>query len=89
MTTTASAPHVTEIGRGRLRKEDQRLITGRTRWTDNIVLTGMLHVAVVRSPLAHATITGIDTGPAVEVPGVVAVYTAADLGAGEVTLPNT
>ncbi len=49
----------------------------------------MLHVAVVRSPLAHATITGIDTGPAVEVPGVVAVYTAADLGAGEVTLPNT
>ncbi|WP_433035582.1 xanthine dehydrogenase family protein molybdopterin-binding subunit [Actinomycetospora sp. CA-053990] len=88
MTTTSSAPHVTEIGRGRLRKEDQRLITGRTRWTDNIVLTGMLHVAVVRSPLAHATISGIDTGPATEVPGVVAVYTATDLGADRISLPN-
>ena len=43
-----------EIGRERRRKEDQRLITGRTRWTDNIVLPGMLHLAMVRSPFAHA-----------------------------------
>ena len=51
-----------EIGRDRRRKEDQRLITGRTRWTDNITLPGMLHLAMVRSPFAHATITSIDTG---------------------------
>ena len=44
-----------EIGRDRRRKEDQRLITGRTRWTDNITLPGMLHLAMVRSPFAHAT----------------------------------
>jgi aerobic carbon-monoxide dehydrogenase large subunit len=88
MATIESAQHIVEIGRGRLRKEDQRLITGRTQWTDNIVLTGMLHVAVVRSPLAHAMITTIDTDPATKVPGVVAVYTAADLGADRVSLPN-
>ena len=44
-----------EIGKARTRKEDQRLITGRTRWTDNIQLPGMLHLAMVRSPFAHAT----------------------------------
>ena len=48
-----------EIGNRRLRKEDQRLITGRTKWTDNIVLPGMVHLAMVRSPFAHARITGI------------------------------
>jgi carbon-monoxide dehydrogenase large subunit len=48
----------------------------------------MLHVAVVRSPFAHATISGIDTGPATEVPGVVAVYTATDLCADRISLPN-
>ena len=49
-----------EIGKDRRRKEDQRLITGRTRWTDNISLPGMLHMAIVRSPHAHARITSID-----------------------------
>ena len=42
----ASSTH--EVGRDRRRKEDQRLITGRTRWTDNHVLPGMLHLAMVR-----------------------------------------
>ena len=60
MTATAERP-APEIGKDRRRKEDQRLITGRTRWTDNIQLTGMLHMAMVRSPFAHATITNIDT----------------------------
>ena len=46
-----------EIGRERRRKEDQRLITGRTRWTDNLALPGMLHLAMVRSPFAHAVRT--------------------------------
>ncbi|GAB3493062.1 xanthine dehydrogenase family protein molybdopterin-binding subunit [Amycolatopsis cihanbeyliensis] len=68
-----------EVGRARLRKEDARLITGRTRWTDNIALPGMLHLAVLRSPLAHARITSLDVSAARERPGVIAVYTAADL----------
>ncbi|MBS4751665.1 xanthine dehydrogenase family protein [Nocardioides sp. zg-ZUI104] len=69
-----------EIGRDRRRKEDQRLITGRTRWTDNITLPGMLHLAMVRSPFAHARILGIDTSAAKESTNVVAVLTGADLG---------
>ena len=47
-------------------RRTQRLITGRTRWTENITLPGMLHLAILRSPYAHAPITAIDTaaGPA-------------------------
>ena len=59
MTATQDRP-APEIGKDRRRKEDQRLITGRTRWTDNIQLNGMLHLAMVRSPFAHAKITNID-----------------------------
>ncbi len=70
-----------EIGRDRRRKEDQRLITGRTRWTDNIVLPGMLHLAMVRSPFAHATITSIETAAAKASTNVVDVLTGADFGA--------
>jgi carbon-monoxide dehydrogenase large subunit len=70
-----------EIGRDRRRKEDQRLITGRTRWTDNIVLPGMLHLAMVRSPFAHATITSIETADAKASTNVVDVLTGADFGA--------
>ncbi|MBA2954408.1 molybdopterin-dependent oxidoreductase [Nocardioides sp. MAH-18] len=69
-----------EIGRDRRRKEDQRLITGRTRWTDNLTLPGMLHLAMVRSPFAHATITSVDTSAAKTAPNVVAVYSGADFG---------
>ncbi|MGG5260652.1 xanthine dehydrogenase family protein molybdopterin-binding subunit [Phycicoccus avicenniae] len=69
----------TEIGSARRRKEDQRLITGRTKWTDNIQLPGMLHLAMVRSPFAHATITSIDTEAAKGSPNVVAVFTHDDI----------
>src|SRR6188768_2456847 len=80
MTTTAEPTTPTgEFGKSRTRKEDARLITGRTRWTDNIALPGMLHLAVLRSPMAHAKIVSIDTSAAREMPGVVAVYTATDL----------
>ena len=68
-----------EIGRDRRRKEDQRLITGRTRWTDNITLPGMLHLAMVRSPFAHAKITNIDTSAAKASRNVVDVLTGADI----------
>src|SRR5207249_5562283 len=61
---------------------------GRTRWTDNIALPGMLHMAVLRSPMAHARIVKIDTTEARSMPGVVAVYTAADLDPdGTIDLP--
>ena len=83
MTATAEP----EIGRARLRKEDEHLITGRTRWTDNLVLPGMLHLAILRSPVAHARITGVDTAAALSLPGVVAVVTGADLAAEQGSLP--
>src|SRR5215475_9636327 len=79
MTATTEAPSP-EIGKERRRKEDQRLITGRTRWTDNITLPGMLHMAMVRSPFAHATITSIDASAAKSAPNVVGVFTGADFG---------
>ncbi|KAA9165764.1 molybdopterin-dependent oxidoreductase [Amycolatopsis acidicola] len=68
-----------EVGKARTRKEDARLITGRTRWTDNTTLPGLLHLAVLRSPLAHARINSIDVSEAKRCPGVVAVFTATDL----------
>ena len=76
-----------EMGRARRRKEDARLITGRTRWTDNLQLPGMLHLAVARSPIAHAKITRIDTTAAKQAPGVLGVFTAADLDAQGIGLP--
>ena len=79
---------VKEIGRERLRKEDQRLITGRTKWTDNITLPGMLHMAMVRSPFAHANITNINVDAAKAAPHVKAVLTGADLGEGQGVLIN-
>jgi len=78
---------VTEIGTSRRRKEDQRLITGRTRFTDNMVLPGMLHLAMVRSPFAHAMITSINVDEAKASPGVVAVITGKDIAQEQGSLP--
>ena len=77
-----------EVGASRARKEDQRLITGRTRWTDNIQLSGMLHLAMVRSPYAHARITSVKTDDARASSGVVAVLTGADVKDIQGSLPN-
>ncbi|MSP02750.1 MAG: xanthine dehydrogenase family protein molybdopterin-binding subunit [Acetobacteraceae bacterium] len=68
------------------RVEDPRLLKGMGRYTDDIVLPGMLHGIVLRSPHAAARIGAIDIGPASKLPGVRAIYTAADL-AGLGTLP--
>jgi carbon-monoxide dehydrogenase large subunit len=87
MTATDERPAL-EVGAPRRRKEDQRLLTGRTRWTDNITLPGMLHLAMVRSPMAHARITAINTDAAKSSTGVVAVYTGADLADEQGGLPN-
>jgi len=57
------------------RKEDDRFIRGKGTYIDDIKLPGMLHMAILRSPYAHATITGIDASKAQAIPGVVAVVT--------------
>ncbi len=80
MTTTAEP--AAELGRARPRKEDARLVTGQTNWTDNITLPGMLHMAFKRSDQAHAKITAVDVTAAAKLPGVVAVFTGADLEQG-------
>jgi carbon-monoxide dehydrogenase large subunit len=69
------------LGTAVRRVEDPDLITGATTYVGNVVAgrTDVLHAAFVRSPLAHATVTAIDTSAAAAAEGVVAVYTAADL----------
>ncbi|MFC5747145.1 xanthine dehydrogenase family protein molybdopterin-binding subunit [Actinomadura rugatobispora] len=88
MTVTGEAGTAArEVGSPRRRTEDARLITGRTRWTDNIQPQGTLHVAFLRSPHAHARIESVDVGQALARPGVVAVLTGADLAAEQGGLP--
>jgi carbon-monoxide dehydrogenase large subunit len=76
-----------EVGKARTRKEDARLITGQTNWTDNITLPGMVHVAFLRSPHAHARIASVDVSAAREAPGVFAAYSGADFAAEQGSLP--
>ncbi|MEZ5077657.1 MAG: aerobic carbon-monoxide dehydrogenase large subunit [Solirubrobacterales bacterium] len=76
MATAAERP----IGFGRmLRKEDPRFIRGHGTYVDDIQLPGMLHGAILRSPLAHARIVSIDTSAALQHPKVHAVITGEDL----------
>ena len=63
------------------RVEDPRLLLGRGRYTDDILLPGMLHGIVLRSPHAAAKINRIDTKAAASVEGVKAIYTGADFRA--------
>ena len=67
------------FGSGIRRREDPRLITGTATYTDDITLPGMVYAAMLRSPHAHARITSIDTSKAEAAPGVIAVYTGADV----------
>ncbi|MFG2515750.1 xanthine dehydrogenase family protein molybdopterin-binding subunit [Streptomyces sp. NPDC048584] len=83
MTDSAEA----EVGRSRLRKEDARLLTGQTTWTDNIQAAGMLHLAILRSPMAHARVERVDVSRALERPGVVAAFGGSDLAEGMGSLP--
>src|SRR5882757_7575533 len=63
------------------RNEDRKLLTGQALFIDDVELPGMLHAAFFRSQVAHARIKSIDVSRARKRPGVVAVYTAQDLGA--------
>ncbi|WP_211860194.1 xanthine dehydrogenase family protein molybdopterin-binding subunit [Neoroseomonas soli] len=67
------------IGASVRRKEDFRFIQGRGAYTDDFNRQGQLHAWIVRSPHAHARIKGVDTSAAAKMPGVVAVFTGADM----------
>jgi aerobic carbon-monoxide dehydrogenase large subunit len=84
---TATEIPAFEVGKARQRKEDARLITGQTNWTDNITLPGLLHVAFLRSPYAHARIASVDLSAAKDAPGVIAAYSGADFAAEQGSLP--
>ncbi len=79
--TTVEKPVGAEryFGRGVKRREDPKLITGQGHYTDDIAPPSVLHAEILRSPYAHARITSIDTSAAKSMPGVVAVYTGADI----------
>src|SRR5437870_10231527 len=69
------ATEIRGVGHSVKRKEDDRFIRGKGNYVDDIVLPGMLHMAILRSPFAHARIHSIDTTAAQALPGVVAVVT--------------
>src|SRR5215211_7802092 len=80
MTTTEIAQDIPKLVGSRVkRREDPRLITGRGTYTDDVQLVRMLHMVIVRSEVAHGRITKVDISAAKEMPGVVAVLTAADV----------
>ena len=72
---------MTKFGLGQAvpRKEDSRFLTGSGCFTDDINLDGQAHICFLRSPVAHADLGDIDISAAVSSPGVIAVYTGADL----------
>jgi len=68
------------VGQRIKRNEDPRLLTGQALFVDDVQIPGMLHAAFFRSDYAHARVNHLDVSKARQHPGVVAVYTAADLG---------
>jgi len=78
----------TERGRSRRRREDRRFLLGEGRYVDDLVEPQALHAHVLRSPLGHGLIRGIDIAEALAMPDVVGVLTGADLEAWAIgTLP--
>jgi carbon-monoxide dehydrogenase large subunit len=69
------------------RREDPRLVTGTGAFVDDLRVPGCLHAAFLRSPHAHARVGAIDVSAALKSPGVVGVYTAADLGSANAPIP--
>ena len=67
------------LGTRLLRKEDPALLTGEAKYTADMAVPGALHMAVLRSPYAHATIDAVDVSGALAMAGVVAAYSGADL----------
>ena len=67
------------IGKPVRRKEDERLVTGKGRFTDDFALPGQTYAAIVRSPHPHARIRGVDKTAALAMPGVLGVFDGRDL----------
>jgi len=80
----AAGPARFGSGRAVRRIEDEALLRGRGRFTDNVSVGGHATLAFLRSPYAHARIVSIDTSAALELPGVLAIFTGADLAAAGV-----
>ncbi len=80
MTDMSNSP----IGKSLLRREDKRFLTGNGQYTDDVVMPGQTYGVFVRSPHAHARINAIDTSRALAAPGVVAIFTGADLAEAKV-----
>ncbi len=85
---TASAPN-RYVGQSVKRREDPKYLTGQSKYTDDLAPPGTLSVAIIRSPYAHARIASISVEEARRRPGVVAVYTGADLRGHLAPLPCT
>ncbi len=79
--STLGPAEIGGIGHSVRRVEDERFLSGAGRYVDDIVLPGMLHMAILRSPVAHARIASIDTSAATALDGVIAVLTGQDLAA--------
>jgi aerobic carbon-monoxide dehydrogenase large subunit len=77
----------TWVGKSIKRNEDPRLLTGQAMFVDDVHLPEMAHVAFLRSPYAHARLQSIDVSAARRLPGVIAIFTAHDLGAYEQPAP--
>src|ERR1700674_3366367 len=69
------------------RREDLRFLRGRGEYVDDLTRAGLLHAAILRSSVAHGRIRSIDAAAARARPGIVAVITAADIGAAVPTIP--
>jgi carbon-monoxide dehydrogenase large subunit len=82
---TMSPPvHPTGIGAAILRREDKRFLMGRGNYVSDIKLPNMSHGVILRSPHAHAKVKSVDIAAALKLPGVVAIFTGADLAADKV-----
>ena len=77
--TMRTPPEIGGMGHSVRRKEDPRFIRGKGNYVDDLKLPGMLHLDIVRSPVAHARIKSIDAEKALAIPGVLAVITGKDL----------
>ena len=75
------------VGRRVKRNEDPRLLTGQALFVDDVEIPGMLYAAFYRSDYAHATLKSVDVSAALEVPGVIVAYSAADMGDDWATAP--
>ena len=79
MSGKAGAPSPSPIGQSIPRASARRLVAGRGRYTDDMTFPRMAHAVFVRSPFAHARILGIDGGEAAQAPGVIRVFTGAEV----------